>query len=107
MHFCEVVKSFQRAIEDESTTRLTAVDFNALKTIVSMANVHDLNFELAGMSLLSSLKTLTFEADWEQSLAGVRLPSSLQTLTFGGSFNQSGRCDTDEQPANVDLWKSL
>ena len=89
MHFCEVVKSFQRTTEAETANSLTAVDMNAVKTIVSLANVRAFNFELAGISLLSNLKTLTFEGDFEQSLAGVRLPSSLQTLTFRYSFNQS------------------
>jgi len=47
MHFCEVVKSFQRTIEAEKTTMLTAVDLNAVKTVVSLANVHLENFCLA------------------------------------------------------------
>jgi hypothetical protein len=50
MHFCEVVKSFQRTIEAETTTRLSAVDLNAIKTVVSLTNVRDFNFGLAGMS---------------------------------------------------------
>jgi hypothetical protein len=40
------------------------------------------------VTLPSSLQTLTFGNDFDQSLEGVTLPSSLQTLTFGDLSDQ-------------------
>ena len=37
----------------------------------------------------SSLQSLSFGADFNQSLEQVTLPLSLQTSSFGGDFNQS------------------
>ena len=49
----------------------------------------EFNQSLAGVALPSSLQTLTFGVEFNHSLAGVTLPSSLQTLSFGIEFNQS------------------
>ena len=42
-----------------------------------------------GIQLPSSLQSLTFGEEFNQSLEGIQLPSSLQSLTFGYKFNQS------------------
>ena len=77
--------------------------------------------------LPSSLQTLTFGLNFDQTLAGVTLPSSLQTLKFGELLNQSlgcvmqpsslqtltlgrfvqselRRCDAAKQLGDLDLW---
>ena len=87
----DFAKSFWSAIEADTKESLTAEDENTLRAaaIVSMHLGADFHQSLAGVTLPSSLQTLTFGAEFNQSLAGVTLPSSLQTLTFGDLFNQS------------------
>ena len=82
----EVANSFWRAMQPETMDRLTAADLNGINAIISLALPDEL----------------------DQSLAGVTLPSSLQTLTFGRNFDQSfGRCDVAKQPADFDLWTAF
>ena len=95
MHFCEVVKSFQRTIEAEKTTMLTAVDLNAVKTVVSLANVHLENFCLACRCWVA----------WRSCLAGVFGMSNADLRTFVQS--EFGRCNIARDVADVDLWMWL
>jgi hypothetical protein len=43
---------------------------------------------MEGVLLPSSLQSLKFGDDFNQSLEGVTFPSGLQSLTFGSKFNQ-------------------
>ena len=85
----EVANSFWRAMQPETMDRLTAADLNGINAIISLALPDELDQSLAGVTLPSSLQTLTFGRNFDQSLAGVTLPNSLQILTFGRKFNQS------------------
>ena len=49
----------------------------------------EFNQSLEGIQLPSSLQSLTFGFAFHQSMEGIQLPSSLQSLTFGEEFNQS------------------
>ena len=70
-----------------STRASKGVTFpSSLKTLTFGANF---NQSLARVALPSTLQSLTFGREFNQSLERVTLPSSLKTLTFGANFNQS------------------
>lgn len=70
---------------------------------VQSLTFHD-NFDqsLQSIGWPNSLETLVFGYDFNQSLEGVSFPSSLQSLTFGESFNQS--LEGVDLPSRLQLW---
>ena len=73
-------------IENGSTTACEYI-YNLPKSLKRLK--FDCNRSLKGVTLPSSLHSLTFGDNFNQWLTRVTLPSNLQTLTFGPAFNQS------------------
>ena len=87
----DFVTSFWSAIEVETKESMTPEDVNTLRAaaIVSIHFGAGFQKSLEGITLPSSLQTLTIGDDFNQSMAGVALPSSLQSLKFGAAYGRS------------------
>ena len=78
-----VAMLWERILEEK-----TLSDVAALNETMSLTWYSDQDLN-RGIQLPSSLRSLTFGDNFNQSLNGFHLPSSLQSLTFGDKFNQS------------------
>ncbi|CAE6917086.1 unnamed protein product [Symbiodinium sp. CCMP2456] len=85
----QAVRSFQRAVNEASTTSLSAADLSAIDAVSSLATDDSFNASLEDIPLPSRLKKLTLGSDFNKSLKGVRLPMGLETMTFGVHFDPS------------------
>ena len=101
----EVANSFWRAMQPETMDRLTAADLNGINAIISLALPDELDQSLAGVTLPSSLQTLTFGRNFDQSLAGVTFAKQPADFDLWTAFqSEFGRCVVAKQPADFDLW---